>query len=78
MKWHISISSRIVSEQLPPRKHAPQSGLGFVLELGLGAIFLGGNCPRTFENIAEKDLLSLLALVVFPLWKHKQEYQASQ
>ena len=39
MKWHISISSRIVSGQLPPRKHAPQSGLGFVLELGLGAIF---------------------------------------
>ena len=27
------------------------------------------------ENIAEKALLSLLALVVFLLWKHKQEYQ---
>ena len=30
------------------------------------------------ENIAEKALLSLLALVVFSLWKHKQEHQASQ
>ena len=33
---------------------------------------------RLAPNIAEKALLSLVALVVFPLWKHKQEYQASQ
>ena len=39
----------------PQRKIAPPSGsgsgLGLALELGLGAIFLGGNFPRT-ENIA--------------------------
>ena len=38
-----------VSGQLTPRKIAPWSGLGFglglALELRLGAIFLGGNCP---------------------------------
>ena len=33
--------------QLPMRKIAPQLGLGF--ELGLGVIFLGGNCHRTFN-----------------------------
>ena len=44
-----------VSGQLPPRKIAPRLGLrlGLALglelglELGLGAIFLGGNCPKT-------------------------------
>ena len=35
-----------VSGQLPSRKIA----LGLVLSLGLGEIFLGGNCPRTYEN----------------------------
>ena len=33
-----------VSGQLLPRKIAHRLGLGF--GLGLGAIFLGGNCPR--------------------------------
>ena len=45
----------MVSGRLPPRKIAPPRsgfGLGLVLELGLGgAIFLGGNCPRTRMNI---------------------------
>ena len=33
------------TRQLPQRKIDPWLGLGLVL--GLGAIFLGGNCPRT-------------------------------
>ena len=39
----------VVTRQLPPRKIAPQLQLGFELRLvlGLGANFLGGNCPRT-------------------------------
>ena len=40
-----------MSGKLPPRKIAPRSGpgfgLGLALELGLGAILLGGNFPRT-------------------------------
>ena len=43
----------VVSGQLPPRKIAPwlelEFGLGLVL--GWGAIFLGGNCPRTHLRI---------------------------
>ena len=39
--------------KLPPGKIAPRSGSGFglglALELGLGAIFLGGNFPRTHK-----------------------------
>ena len=45
----------MVSGQWLPRKIAPQLGLGFTLGLGLelrlGAIFLGGNCPRTKKNV---------------------------
>ena len=45
----------MVSGKLTPRKIAPRLGpgfgLGLVLELGLGAIFLRSNCPRTVENI---------------------------
>ena len=41
----------MVSGKLPPRNIAPRSGTGFglglALELGLGAIFLGGNFPRS-------------------------------
>ena len=41
----------MMSGKFPPRKIAPRSGSGFdlglALELGLGAIFLGGNFPRT-------------------------------
>ena len=44
----------MVSGQLPLRKIVPRLGLGFGLGLGLvselGAIFLGGNCPRTLCN----------------------------
>ena len=38
-----------VSEQLPPRKITTRLGLklGLGLVFGLGAIFLGTNCPRT-------------------------------
>ena len=32
---------------------------------------------ENIDSIAEKALLSLLALVVSPLWKHKKEFQAS-
>ena len=36
------------------RKIAPQLGLGFRfklgLDLGLGVIFLGDNCPRTHQH----------------------------
>ena len=42
--------SQLVSGKLPSRKIAPRSesgfGLGLALELGLGAIFLGGNFPK--------------------------------
>ena len=46
----------MVSGQMPPRKIAPVRvrvwfSLGSGLELGLGAIFLERNCPRTKENI---------------------------
>ena len=37
--------------QLPPRKIAPRLGLGLGLVLGLGVIFLKGNCPRTEQHI---------------------------
>ena len=43
---------RAVSRQLPPRKIAPWLGLGF--GVGVEAIFLGGNCPRTMESISKK------------------------
>ena len=36
-----------VSGQLPPRKIAHRLALGLGLVLGLGVIFLEGNCPRT-------------------------------
>ena len=41
-----------MSVQLPPRKIGLGLGfgLGLALELGLEAIFLGGNCPRTVQN----------------------------
>ena len=49
-----------VSGKLSPRKIAPRSGLGFglglVLELGSGAIFLGGNFPRTLCKDLRKHL----------------------
>ena len=39
-----------VSRQLPPRKVILRLGIEFALglasDLGSGAIFLGGNCPR--------------------------------
>ena len=37
------------NQTIPPRNTAPRLGLGFGLGLllGLGAIFLGGNCPAT-------------------------------
>ena len=40
---------------MPPRKIAlpPKLGLGLLLGLGIGgrAIFLGGNCPRTIDQL---------------------------
>ena len=37
-----------------PEENCHRLGLGFGLglELGLGAIFLGGNCPRTIYNVS--------------------------
>ena len=52
-----------MSGKLPTRKIAPRSGSGFglglALELGLGgkgAIFLGGNFPRTLLSNVYNDL----------------------
>ena len=44
------------ARQLPTRKIAHWVGLGFDvgLVLGLGAIFLGGNCPRTLKTMDKK------------------------
>ena len=40
--------------KIAPEENCPRSGSGFglglALELGLGAIFLGGNFPRTQQN----------------------------
>ena len=33
-------------------------GLGLVLELGLEAIFLGGNCPKTIINVSRHELFT--------------------
>ena len=48
----------MVPGQLALRKIAPRLGLGFGLGLGivlgLGAIFLGGNCPRTVYTASTK------------------------
>ena len=55
VKKLIYISIIEVSGQLPPMEIAPWLGLGFglgsglILVLGVGSIFIGGNCPRT-EN----------------------------
>ena len=38
-------------KSLSSGKIAPQLGLWFGLGLGLGAILLGGNCPRTVNQI---------------------------
>ena len=46
----------MVSGQLPLRRIATRLGLGFSLGL-LGAIFLGGNCPRTVLDIYETKLI---------------------
>ena len=50
-----NISDQVFGK-LPPRKISPRSGsvfgLGLVLELGLGAIFLGDNFPRTIRSKA--------------------------
>ena len=47
----VMVSFRVggANRQLPQRQIAPWLGLGvgLGLVLGLGAIFLGGNCPRT-------------------------------
>ena len=54
---------RVWLTELPARKIAPphpllrlRFGLGFVL--GMGALFLGGNCPRTHENM-RKSFITL-------------------
>lgn len=45
------VRGQLPPRQLPPRKIDPRSGLGFCLglglELGLGAVFVGDNCPGT-------------------------------
>ena len=38
-----------VIRTIAPEGNCPRLGLGFGLVLGLGAIFLGGNCPRTIN-----------------------------
>ena len=59
----------MVSGQLSPRKIAPWLGLGFGLGLGLkglGAIFLGGNCPRTilYINKESRTLVNYFKLLL--------------
>ena len=38
-----------VIRTIAPEGNCARLGLGFGLVLGLGAIFLGGNCPRTIN-----------------------------
>ena len=41
-------------QKIAPDENYPRLGLGFGLGLGLGAIFFGGNCPRTLFNVSAK------------------------
>ena len=58
------------------RKIAPRSGsvfgLGLALELGLGAIFLGGKFLRTmFDNSETKSMMLRIFLEILSYWKEK-------
>ena len=79
----------MVSGQFHPREITSRLwlgfGLGLELVLGLGAIFLGGNCPRTcFDNsvlfknsekeLIVKELIFFLLLGYYPTISRKVCY----
>ena len=53
----LTIAIKVYCVNVGVRTIAPRSGLGFglglALELGLGAVFLGGTCPRTVNVVVD-------------------------
>ena len=61
--------------KIAPRKIAPWSesgfGLGLALVLGLGAIFLGGNFPRTVcTNLVSVILRKIYVIFIYKSWHY--------